>query len=75
MKISFLGFCCPGIFCFFVFEFLHNTCITSQEHRSKINTLETKDFFYKRITSDLFQICAMFLDPDVFIDILVERFV
>ena len=43
--------------------------------RSKINTLETKDFFHKRITSDLFQICAMFLDPDVFIDILVERFV
>ena len=67
--------CVVQEFCFFVFEFLHNTCITSQEHRSKKNTLETKDFFYKRITSDLFQICAMFLDPDVFIDILIERFV
>lgn len=39
--------CIVQEFCFFVFENLHNTCITSQEHRSKINTLETKDFFIK----------------------------
>ena len=43
--------CVVQEFCFFVFEFLHNTCITSQEHRSKINTLETKDFFWS--VSDL----------------------
>ena len=61
---------------FFAFLSLNFYMYYISETRSKINIIPWKlNLLYKRITSDLFQICAMFLDPDVFIDIMIERFV
>ena len=74
MKFLFL-ICVVQEFCFFAIEFLHIHVLHLKSKVKDKCLIETKDFFHKRITSDLFQICAMFLDPDVFIDILIERFV